>query len=228
MVQKRSSRAAQPAPATPNFTPVPVRYRHDGWTPEKQVAFIRALAECGCVIEACRRVGMSSESAYELARRPDAQSFRVAWDLALRQAVRRVEDGAFSRSINGVEVPHYYRGELVGTHRRYDERLTMFILARRNPERYGRHREDGQAADGHPEEAALTLGHAIAWVESDAHREAAGLDRQTVTRFDGDEEEAERLRALDDFSDLDRADGGECPPGVSSTSSTSDVPKPPR
>jgi hypothetical protein len=65
------------------FNPVPLRHRRDGWTPERQVAFIRALAECGCVLEACRRVGMSSESAYKLARRPDAQSFRVAWTRAL-------------------------------------------------------------------------------------------------------------------------------------------------
>ncbi|HEX2763027.1 MAG TPA: hypothetical protein VHM92_04155 [Allosphingosinicella sp.] len=29
------------------FTPVPRRYRHDGWTPERQVAFIEALADTG-------------------------------------------------------------------------------------------------------------------------------------------------------------------------------------
>ena len=43
---------------SPQFTPVPVRPRHDGWTPERQVAFIEALAQCGCVDEACDRVGM--------------------------------------------------------------------------------------------------------------------------------------------------------------------------
>ena len=29
------------------FTPVPVRHRNDGWTVEKQYAFIEALAETG-------------------------------------------------------------------------------------------------------------------------------------------------------------------------------------
>ena len=37
--------------AVPTFTPVPLRARHDGWTPETQTAFIEALAESGCVTE---------------------------------------------------------------------------------------------------------------------------------------------------------------------------------
>ncbi len=32
-------------PPLPDFAPVPRRYRHDGWTPERQKAFIEALAE---------------------------------------------------------------------------------------------------------------------------------------------------------------------------------------
>lgn len=35
------------------------------------------------------------------------------------------------RALNGVEVPHYHKGELVGTHRRFDERLTLGLLALR-------------------------------------------------------------------------------------------------
>ena len=29
------------------FTPVPVRPRHDGWTAERQIAFIEKPADCG-------------------------------------------------------------------------------------------------------------------------------------------------------------------------------------
>ena len=54
------------------FTPAKLRRRHDGWTPEKQTAFIEALAESGCVDESARRVGMSVQSAYALRRRVDA------------------------------------------------------------------------------------------------------------------------------------------------------------
>ena len=40
-------------------------------------------------------------------------------------------EAALDRALNGVEVPHYYNGELIGTSRRYDERLTLALLAMR-------------------------------------------------------------------------------------------------
>ena len=47
------------------------------------------------------------------------------------------------RALNGVEVPHFYKGELIGTSRRYDERLTVALLAMqerfRGPLRYASH-----------------------------------------------------------------------------------------
>lgn len=136
------------------FGPVPVRYRHDGWVPDRQLAFIEALAECGCVEEAAKAVGMSRNSAYALKRREDAQAFRLAWDAAMDMAVARLGDAALSRAINGVAVPIYQGGEQVGERRHYDERLTMFLLRYRDPTRYGkwldrmetRQRQDGVAA----------------------------------------------------------------------------------
>lgn len=163
-----------PEPRPPiDFDPVPLRARRDGWTVERQIAFIEALAECGCVRDACRRVGMSAESAYALQRRPAAQSFRIAWEAALDYGVRRIEEAAFSRAIHGVAMPHYYKGELVGEHRRYDDRLAMFLLRCRSPGRYGRHRETG--AHGEPSEAAaLFLADAAAKAAGDAIRAALG------------------------------------------------------
>jgi hypothetical protein len=35
-------------PPLPDFAPVPLRYRHDGWTPERQRGFIEALAATRC------------------------------------------------------------------------------------------------------------------------------------------------------------------------------------
>lgn len=86
-----------PEPALP-FTPVPVRPRHDGWTPGKQVAFIHALAETACVDEACRRVGMSQQSAYALRRgRTPSASAKLLYrnDQPLPQAVRRAGRGGY-------------------------------------------------------------------------------------------------------------------------------------
>lgn len=188
MTRKRRG-AGDSAPSVPAFEPVKLRYRHDGLTPARQVALIQAMAACGCIREACARVGISAEAVYELRRRPDAQSFRLAMDLALDGAADKVEDNVFARAIEGVEVPHYYKGELVGTHRRYDERLAMFILRYRKPYRYGKCRDRAEQP-AHPERAALGMADMLAWVASDAHRDAAGLRRQVSTALaeDGDEE----------------------------------------
>lgn len=189
MTGSKSRGAGESAPSTPGFEPVNLRYRHDGLTPARQVAVVQALAECGCVREACARVGVSAEAVYRLRRRPDAQSFRCAMDLALDGAVERIEDGAFSRAVNGTEIPHYYRGELVGTHRRYDERLAMFILRYRKPSRYGKHADRLDDAP-HPERAALGMANMLAWVASDAQRDLAGRRRHVLTTL-ADEEEGE-------------------------------------
>ena len=68
------------------FTPVPVRYRRDGWTPARQRHFVAALSESGCVLAACRRAGKSAEAYYRLRRRPDAAGFRAACAAAFRLA----------------------------------------------------------------------------------------------------------------------------------------------
>ena len=149
----------RPAPSPRPFTPVATRPRHDGWTPEKQSGFIDALTASGCVHEACAAVGMSRQSAYLLRTRPDAQGFRLAWDAALDVAIRRLSDECYSRALNGVPVPHFYKGEQVGEHRRYDNRLATFLLRYRDPLRYAA-TLDQMVYDGHPEAAALGLARA--------------------------------------------------------------------
>jgi hypothetical protein len=138
------------------FDPVPLRYRRDGWLPDKQLEFIEALADCGCLDEAAKRVGMSRNSAYALRRRPDAQAFRLAWDAAADYSVRRLADAAMSRAINGVPIPIFHGGEQIGERRHFDERLTMFLLSRRDPARYGRW-IDRMATDRHEDGGALLL-----------------------------------------------------------------------
>ncbi|MDQ3478920.1 MAG: hypothetical protein M3438_07165 [Pseudomonadota bacterium] len=120
------------------FQPAELRARHDGWTAEKQIAFIEALAETACVEQACRRVGMSDSAAYKLRRRPCGAAFRYAWDAALDYALHRLEAAAMSRALHGVARPLFYKGEQVGEWRHYDERLTMFLLKSRRPARFGK------------------------------------------------------------------------------------------
>ena len=84
------------------FEPVPLRHRNDGWTVDKQYAFIEALAETGIVEEACRRIGMSRTSADNLRRRPCGVHFRRAWETAIDYSLYRIEEDAFTRSRRGV------------------------------------------------------------------------------------------------------------------------------
>lgn len=60
------------------------RTRRDGWTPERQLRFLGALARTRCVTSAARAAGMSRESAYRLRARPGHALFAAAWDKALR------------------------------------------------------------------------------------------------------------------------------------------------
>lgn len=135
---KDAAPSLDPAAAQPRtFTPVPrQRQRNDGWTAARQRDFIAALADTGSVKAAAHRVGMTSESAYQLRRHPKAESFAAAWLAALDHGVRRLEDIALERAIHGVEVPVYSYGKLVGTRRVFNDRLLMFILRNRARDRF--------------------------------------------------------------------------------------------
>ena len=112
----------------PTFDSVPVKYRHDGWTPARQKAFIGALADTGSVSRAARYVNMSPEGAYYLRRRPGSESFRRAWEAALDLGVQRLKDIAYERAIDGQLSPVFVAGKLKGFRRIRNDRLLMFCL----------------------------------------------------------------------------------------------------
>lgn len=124
-------------PIVPDFNPVPrQRNRHDGWTPERQRAFLEALADTGSVRLAARTVNMASEGAYQLRRQPGAEEFAAAWNAALDHGIRRLEDIALERAIHGVEVPVYSYGKLVGSRIVHNDRLLMLMLRNRSADRF--------------------------------------------------------------------------------------------
>jgi hypothetical protein len=127
--------AAQAGPDTGTaieiIQPAAPQPRHDGWTAEKQGRFLRALASSHCVASAARAAGMSRQSAYRLRNRLRGEPFDIAWQCAFRRQYDALGEAALERALNGVEVPHFYKGELIHTSRRYDERLTVALLAMR-------------------------------------------------------------------------------------------------
>ena len=110
------------------FAPVPRKYRYDGWTPERQKAFISALATTGCVTRAARMVNIAQTNCYELRKAPGAEEFRRAWDAALDFGLKRLKDIAFERAIEGELVPVFVAGKLLGYRRKYNNALLIFCL----------------------------------------------------------------------------------------------------
>jgi len=115
-------------PPLPDFAPVPRKYRHDGWTPERQRAFIEALADTGCVSRAAAMVNMAQANCYTLRRAAGAEGFRRAWDAALDFGLKRLKDIAFERAIEGQLVPVFVAGRLMGFRRKRNDALLMFCL----------------------------------------------------------------------------------------------------
>jgi hypothetical protein len=111
------------------FLPITVHHRHDGWTPDKQWAFVEALARTASVTQAVRAVGMSTKSAYRLRNHPEAVEFRAAWDAALQQAWGLIDATALDRVINGERETIERNGYLVAErHKPCSDRVLIHML----------------------------------------------------------------------------------------------------
>ena len=110
--------------AAPAFTPVLlVRTRHDGWTVPRQTAFLRALCVTGSVSSAARMVGMSRKAAYGLRARAGAESFALAWEIALGEGQARAFDWLMERALNGVTTIQLRTGGAIEVGHGPDRRL---------------------------------------------------------------------------------------------------------
>lgn len=140
---RRTSRAAfadlPPEPDDPllGFAPYIHRApRRNSITPERQREFIAVLAATGIVTQAARRIGASLEALYRLRNQPGAEGFAAAWEAAIDRGMARLEDCALERAIMGEERPILRGGEVIGTWRRYNSALLMFLLRQRRSQRY--------------------------------------------------------------------------------------------
>ena len=128
------------------FAPVPHKQlRRNSIGPDRQRAFIAHLAATGIVAHAARHIGASTEALYNLRKRAGGEEFDQAWDAALDRGVERLEEAAIARAIEGVERLIVSGGKVLGTERRHNEGLVMFLLRQRRPERYG-----SDIRPGHP------------------------------------------------------------------------------
>ncbi|MBO6526242.1 hypothetical protein [Erythrobacter sp.] len=172
----------KPPSTLPAFTPVPRKKdRSNGWKPHVQRAFIEALADTGSVAAACRMVRRSTHGAYHLRRQPGAEEFAAAWEAAVDLGMRRIEDTAMDRALNGVEVPVYSYGKLVGTRTVHNDRLLMFTLRNRAPERFAEGRPKGLNAIGKMDEERLKKKWRAEW-EAEQRRVSPAEVRASIER----------------------------------------------
>jgi hypothetical protein len=115
------------SPPPPDFTPVPVRARRDGWTPERQRRFIAALAQTRSVTRAAGAVGMTREGAYQLRGRAGAAGFAAAWDAVLATP-RPSGASLYDRAMTVVVEPYFIGGLQRGERRRYDNAALAKML----------------------------------------------------------------------------------------------------
>jgi hypothetical protein len=89
--------------------------RRDGWTAERQLRFLDALAATRSVAKAAASAGMSREGAYRLRNRSEGTLFAALWDCALAPAIDResqtlpLTDGRLMRLLG-----NHYRRETSG------------------------------------------------------------------------------------------------------------------
>jgi len=190
-MQNRVPVKREERPPLPAFTPVPRRNnRHDGWTPERQRAFIEALADTGSVTRAAAQVNIAQANCYALRRAPGAESFRAAWEAALDYGVLRLKDIAFERAIEGQLVPVFVAGKLMGFRRKRNDALLMFCL-----------RHYGQDATGKRTTINYFSTRASAGGDGDARAEAQTTTvRTTITGDGGPARIAGAAARIEDFA----------------------------
>jgi hypothetical protein len=142
------SNSPTPRRRVPAFSPVPLRYRKDGWTPMRQADFLGRLAETWSVAAAARHVGMTRESAYRLRDKDGAQSFAAAWDaiLAAPRAVRKsTHELLWHRLFYGTLKPVMRGGKHVGTLASPDNDAVLRLYRQEMHRRRNLRRLDGKS-----------------------------------------------------------------------------------
>ena len=119
-----------PAPEDPDAP----RQRHDAFTEARKAVFLTALVKTGCVLDACRAVGVAARTVY-LHQEKDPL-FSEHCRTALRMSATPLELSAWSRAVEGVE-QEFACGGQVHVRRRYDSGLLRLLLQGSNPKKYG-------------------------------------------------------------------------------------------
>lgn len=147
-------------------------------------AFLEALAQLGCVRDACRAVGLSKTSAYRLYDQDPG--FAAAWERALTTIRPSLEETAYQRAVIGWVEPVLHGGKLVGVRRRFSDGLLRLLI-----ERGFDPRRKVEAAAQSSDDVLAKLDKQLAAMETQAAREQQAAQAEEWRR---EQAEADRLR----------------------------------
>ena len=112
------------------------RWRIDGFTPEKRRVFLAALTRFGCVKDAARVAGISTQTVGRHRRKwPD---FAKACETARMQAAGPLEAIAWERAVVGADLTIVRKGEVVEVRRKPSDGMLRMLLQSSDPDRFGR------------------------------------------------------------------------------------------
>ncbi len=98
-------------------------------TIKKRETFLTELRQSGNVAAAARKAGMSTSTAYRMAKNPDfSEAFEAARTEGEEALAYRLLEEARRRAEDGVERPVFYQGKVCGTIREYSDLLLMFKI----------------------------------------------------------------------------------------------------
>ena len=95
--------------------------------------FLQNLARLGSVTAAAAQCELSRYGLYK--RRRSDPAFAEAWEEAIKIGTEGLEDEAIRRAAEGWLEPIYHQGSECGQVRKYSDRLLIYLLNRRQPEK---------------------------------------------------------------------------------------------
>lgn len=106
----------------------------------RKSVFLQHLARHGIPTLAAKAASPHTETGnlegFKRARKKDS-AFDEAWAIALEMAKDSVEQEIHRRGVEGVDEDVWYRGEKVGTTKKYSDNLLLARMKALDPERYG-------------------------------------------------------------------------------------------
>ena len=119
-------------PGVPDFLPwFPQRRTANGWSPDRQRAFLAELQACGSVRQAAAAVGKTARSAWQLRDKPGAEHFAVVWDQMGREGRAKVVEANFARALHGEIQPIFRKGRYRGIRLHHPDRIAIAVLESR-------------------------------------------------------------------------------------------------